>query len=194
MRYVKNIMESSNTWKRVPYLLHDRNRANNASQKNHKSDEKLHDIPYMGTVSGIPAETYLERTYILDGRIFCMQCRECFRRNDAQIYRKSRLVRKWICSKCGAEHDRDINAAKNMLAEGLVYQKYFKKLICQSIFAQEWGGSPPHKYFFQNLINSSVGLFGTSIADSSYATFSIFDCFFWTPTDTCHAMGTMFSP
>ncbi len=32
---------------------------------------------------------------------------------------KDMSVRKWICPKCGAEHDRDVNAAKNILAEGL---------------------------------------------------------------------------
>lgn len=32
---------------------------------------------------------------------------------------KDLSVRGWICSECEAKHDRDINAAKNILAEGL---------------------------------------------------------------------------
>ena len=27
-------------------------------------------------------------------------------------------IREWTCSDCGAEHDRDVNAAKNILAAG----------------------------------------------------------------------------
>lgn len=41
---------------------------------------------------------YLRKHYwkehtFLDGRIFCLQCRKCFRRNVEKIYRKSRVGR-----------------------------------------------------------------------------------------------------
>ncbi len=44
----------------------------------------------------------MERAYLLDGRIFRMQRRECFRRDATKVYRKPRLVRQYyFMAKCG---------------------------------------------------------------------------------------------
>jgi putative transposase len=43
-------------------------------------------------------------------------CGACAHQNPAV---KDLAVRKWTCPNCGAEHDRDANAAKNILREGL---------------------------------------------------------------------------
>ena len=48
-------------------------------------------------------------------------CNKCEYKNEEV---KDLSVRKWICPRCGFEHDRDINASENIMFEGLkIYMK-----------------------------------------------------------------------
>ena len=51
-------------------------------------------IRYMEKISPIFRKTILERTYLLDRWIFCLQCRKCIGRNAEKIDRKTRLGKK----------------------------------------------------------------------------------------------------
>lgn len=56
------------------------------------------------------------RTVVTVGRWFpsSQLCSQCGHRDGP----KPLSVRAWTCTSCGAEHDRDLNAARNVLAEG----------------------------------------------------------------------------
>lgn len=52
---------------------------------------------------------------------------------------KDLRVRRWICPHCGAEHDRDVNAACNILTEALCIAD--KQQRCQASFKLTPGGT-----------------------------------------------------
>ena len=58
----------------IHYTLYDRNRTNDVNKQGCQSDEELYNISYMENISAFLIQAFLERTYILDRWIFCLQC------------------------------------------------------------------------------------------------------------------------
>ena len=67
------------------YLLHSIEIEYRLTEEDKQNNEELYNISYFGKISELFTKTFLERTYLLDGWIFCLQCRKCFRR-DASKY------------------------------------------------------------------------------------------------------------
>ncbi|PJH69329.1 transposase, partial [Salmonella enterica subsp. enterica serovar Typhimurium] len=57
------------------------------------------------------------KTFVkVDPRYTSQDCSNCHERTGP---RNDLSVRHWICSSCGLQHDRDINAGRNILDRGL---------------------------------------------------------------------------
>jgi putative transposase len=86
--------------------------------KNHKLARAVSDVGWGMLVSFLGYKAAREgKAFVKCDRWFpsTKTCSECGSITET----KTLDVRSWTCPHCGAHHDRDINAAKNIRAEGL---------------------------------------------------------------------------
>jgi putative transposase len=57
------------------------------------------------------------------------RCSDC----GHTVARMSLKVREWMCPQCGSIHDRDVNAARNVLAAGLAVSAYGESVSPMSL-------------------------------------------------------------
>lgn len=85
--------------------------------KNHKLAKSISDCSWSELKRQLQYKGHWDNTYIHEIFRFYPSSKTCS--NCGHIMDKMSLdVREWTCSKCGKHHDRDVNAAINILQEG----------------------------------------------------------------------------
>ena len=87
--------------------------------KNHRLAKHIADVSWGTFIQFLSYKCDLnDKTLVKIGRYYpsSQSCNECGYVNKTV---KDLIVREWTCPHCGCIHDRDVNAAKNILKEGL---------------------------------------------------------------------------
>lgn len=87
--------------------------------KNHHLAKSISDVSWYELTRQLEYKSkWNDREYVKIDAFYASSqlCSACGYQNTET---KDLSVREWICPNCGVKHDRDINAAKNILAEGL---------------------------------------------------------------------------
>ena len=91
-------------------------------ERNHKLSKSVTDASFSKFVSMLEykAEWYGRKVIKIDRFYPSTQiCSGCGYKNESIKGLKGLKVREWICPECGEVHDRDLNAARNILKEGM---------------------------------------------------------------------------
>ena len=87
--------------------------------KNHKLASSIADVSWYELTRQLAYKSeWYGRTYLKVNKFYASSqlCNVCGYQNSDT---KKLSIRNWICPKCKTHHDRDVNAAKNILQEGL---------------------------------------------------------------------------
>ena len=87
--------------------------------KNHHLAQSITDASWYELTRQLEYKAEWNKRQYIKTDTFYASSQICFVCGYQNAEIKNLSVREWICSACGAKHDRDVNAAKNILAEGL---------------------------------------------------------------------------